>query len=172
MENIKKWCSNKENIKILFMIGMAILLIVVLKHRFSGNSAKTSDSSAVSHETVMKAQTQDGTGGFDKRIQDKAPARSQTVKFNGLKSPPFLKRDLFYSGNPEIMPIRKAGQMERNNLELTATIIDDQGALAIIGNEVLGMGEMIKGFRVTAIKNNEVILSKGEKQHVLRVSEE
>ena len=172
MDNLKKWCSNKENIKILIMIGMAIILIVVLKNRFGETSAEKSDSSAVGHETGMEAQNQAGTLAYDKRIPEKTPARSQKVKFNRFKQPPFLKRDLFSSGNPVFKPIRKTEQMDGSNLELTATIIDGQGALAIIGNEVLGMGEMVNGLRVTAIKKNEVILSKGKKQHVLRIKEE
>jgi len=172
MSNIKNWCSNKENIKILIMIGMAIILIVVLKNRFGGTSAEKSDSSKVRYETGMESQAQAATRDNYKRIPEKSPERSQKVKFSGLKPPPFLKRDLFASRIPVTNPKRKAEQMEEVKLELTATIIDGQGALAIIGNEVLGMGEMVNGLRVTAIKKNEVILSKGKKQHVLRIKEE
>ena len=172
MDNIKNWCSNKENIKLAIMIGMAIIFVFVLKSRFSGKAVITSDSSVLSNETQIESLHQDSVRGYNTRMQEKTPARLKEMNDHDLKPPPFLKRDLFSSRNPEIKPKREAAQMEAANLELTATIIDDQGALAIIGNEVLGIGEMLMGLRITAIKNNEVILSKGKSQHVLRIKEE
>jgi hypothetical protein len=171
MENIKNWCSNKENIKILVMIGMAIILMVILKISFGGKAVQTSDSSAAHYETGTESLTQDSAREYIKRIPETAPARSKKLMFRGLKPPPFLKRDLFFSRTTGTKPTRKAEHVEEVKLELTATIIDGQGALAIIGNEVLGMGEVIKGLRVTSIKKNEVILSKGKKQYVLRIKE-
>jgi hypothetical protein len=172
MDNIKNWCSNKENIKLAVMIGMDIIFVFVLKSRFSGKAVITSDSAAISKETEMESLSQDSVRGHNTRVQEKEPAQLTAVTVHDLKPPPFLKRDLFSSRNPEIKPKREAAQMEAANLELTATIIDDQGALAIIGNEVLGIGEMVMGLHITAIKNNEVILSKGKRQHVLRIKEE
>ena len=172
MGTIKNWCSNKENIKILIMIGMAIILMVILKIRFSGKAVHISDSSAAGNEAGIESLTQDSAGGNNSRIPEQAPARSQKVIFHSPKPPPFLKRDLFSSRNPGTNPKRKAEQTKEVNLELTATIIDGQGALAIIGNEVLGMGDTVKGLRVTAIRKNEVVLSKGKRQYILRIKEE
>jgi hypothetical protein len=172
MDKIKIWCSNKENIKILLMIGMAIILVVILKNRFGGTEAEKSDSSEASYENRMEPQTEIAIGGYDKGIPKRAPARSKTTKLKGPEPPPFLKRDLFFSRYSELNPKIKGEEMEDLNLELTATIVDGRGALAIIGNEVLEMGEMVNGLRVTAIKNNEVILSKGKRKYVLRINEE
>jgi len=172
MDNIKNWCSNKENIKILFMIGMAIILLVILKIRFGGKAVHTSGPSVAGYEAEMKTPVQDSVRVDNKKMPERAPARTENVMFRGPKPPPFLKRDLFTSRNPVTKPKRKTGKVEKVNLELTATIIDDQGALAIIGNDVFGMGDMVQGLRVTSIKKNEVILSKGKKQHVLRLKEE
>jgi len=170
MENIKNWCSNKENIKILFMIGMAIVLVFVLKNRFGGTEAENSDSSAASYENRMEPQTEIAMGGYDKRIPKKAPARSKAMKFKSPEPPPFLKRDLFSSRYSGLNPIRKSEETEEVNLELKATIIDGRDPLAIIGNEVLGLGEFIKGAEVIAIKNNVAILSRDGKQYVLKMT--
>jgi len=172
MDNIKNWCSNKENIKILFMIGMAIILLVILKIRFGGKAVHTSGSSVAGYEAEMKTPVQDSVRVDNKKMPERAPARAENVMYRGPKPPPFLKRDLFTSRNPVTKPKRKTGKVEKVNLELTATIIDGQGALAIIGNEVFGMGDMVQGLRVTSIKKNEVVLSKGKRQHVLRLKEE
>jgi len=172
MDNIKNWCSNKENIKLVVMIGMAIVLLVILKIRFSEKAVPASDSSAVRYETGIESLPQDSVRVDNRRMPERAPAQSENVMFQNPKPPPSLKRDLFSSRNPGTKPKRKAGQVEKANLELTATIIDGQGALAIIGNDVFGMGDMVQGLRVTSIKNNEVILSKGKKQHVIRIKEE
>jgi hypothetical protein len=167
--NIKKWCSNKDNIKILFMIGMAIILIFVLIHRFGGNGTQTSDASMAPHKTGIDSQAQASVPKYIQTMPYKK--RSEKMVSYGQKPPPFLKRDLFFSRKIRNNPIRN-GEREELNLELTATIIDSQGAVAIIGNEVLGMGEIVEGLRVTSIKNNEVILSKGKAQYVLRIKEE
>jgi hypothetical protein len=172
MDTIKNWCSNKENLKIVIMIAMAIILLVILKNRFTEKAVHTSDASAAGYETASASLSQDAARGYKARIPAKRPARPNKGMVQGLKPPPFLKRDLFASRKPGTNPTRMAEHVEEVNLELTATLIDGQGALAIIGNEVLGMGEMIQGFRVTAIKKNEVILSKGTKQYVLRIKEE
>ena len=154
------------------MIGMAIVLVVVLKNRFSGKGVNTSGSSEARYEREMEPRNQESVKRRNRRIGGKAQARLKKVEFNAVKPPAFLKRDLFSSRNPGNTPKRMAEQIEKVNLELTATIIDGTGALAIIGNEVLGMGDMIKGLRVTAIKANEVILSKGKRQYVLRIKDE
>lgn len=171
MENIKNWCSNKENIKILVMIGMAIILVVILKIRFGEKAVHIPDTSAAHYKTGTELQTKDSVREYSKTIHERPPARSEKVVFHDLKPPPSLKRDLFFSRKPGTKPIGKEEHVEEVKLELTATIIDGQGALAIIGNEVLGMGEVIEGLRVTSIKKNEVVLSKGKRQYVLRIRE-
>ena len=172
MDTIKNWCSNKENVKIVIMIGMAIILLVILKNRFAEKTVHTSDTSAAGYETKLASLSQDAAQRYNARIPAKTPARLNKGMVQGLKPPPFLKRDLFSSRNIGTNPTRKAEHVEEVNLQLTATIVDGQGALAIIGNEVLGMGDMIQGFRVTAIQKNEVILTKGKKQYLLRIKEE
>jgi hypothetical protein len=172
MENIKNWCSNKENIKILIMIGMAIILLIILKIRFGAKADHTPDASAARYETGTESLTRDSVREYIKRIPEKPPARSEKVMSHGLKPPPFLKRDIFFSRTTGTELTRKAEHVDEVKLELTATIIDGQGALAIIGNEVLGMGEVVKGLRVTSIKNNEVTLTRGKRQYVLRIKEE
>jgi hypothetical protein len=172
MDKIKKWCSNKENLKILFMIVMAIILLFVLKKRFGGTGAENPDSSAAHYENRVEAQSEIAVAGYDKRVPTRAPDRSKTAQLKDPEPSPFLKRDLFSSRYSELNPKRNAEEVEKVDLELKATIIDGQGALAIIGKEVLVTGEKINGLRVTAIKENEVVLSKGKKRYVLRIKEE
>ncbi len=172
MDKIKHWCSNKENIKILVMIGMAIVLVVILKIRFGGKAVHTSDASVAGYKAGMETAAQDSVRAENRRMPERAPARIENVMFRGPKPPPFLKRDLFSSRNLVTKPKRKAKKVEKVDLDLTATIIDGQGALAIIGNEVFGMGDMVQGLRVTSIKNNEVTLSKGKRKHIIRIKEE
>lgn len=172
MDTVRNWLSKKENIKILFMIAMAIVLVVILKNRFGAQAVHTSDSSVAGYEAEKETPALDSVKVDNKRMPERTPARTKNVIYQGLKPPPFLKRDLFASRKPVTIPKRKAEPVEKVNLKLTATIIDSQGALAIIGNEVFGMGDMVQGLRVTSIKNNEVVLSKGRKQHVIRIEEE
>ncbi len=172
MNNMKSWCSNKENIKIICMVGLAIVLVVVLIHRFSAKAVNTSDSPAAEYQRGMEPLTGNSAREYKTRMPERTPSRSKKVMFNGVKPPALLKRDLFASRNTGNSPKRTTEQIEAVHLELTATIIDGAGALAIIGNEVLGMGDRVKGMRVTAIKENEVTLSKGKRQYVLRIKDE
>jgi len=89
-----------------------------------------------------------------------------------LNPPPSLKRDIFSAGKWWQNPRLKSEKMGEGKLQLKATIIDDQGTIAIIDDEVLGVGESVKGLKITAIKNNEVLLSKGRQRYILRMNEE
>ena len=119
MGNIKHWCSNKENIKILIMIGMAIILLVILKIRFSGKTVQTSDLSAAGYETGAESITQDSEREYIKRIPETAPARSKKLMFRGLKPPPFL----FATNSPmrdSIKPGPLRSSAERVRLDVPA----------------------------------------------------
>ncbi len=54
MKNIKDWLSNKENIKILVMAGLAVLLVFVLKHRYSKGEDSTQSSQSVPYYEKLK----------------------------------------------------------------------------------------------------------------------
>ncbi len=100
------------------------------------------------------------------------PVNSEHTEVDNLKPPSSLKRDLFSSGRSMDKVKRNPDKKELKNLELKATIIDGQDPLAIIGDEVLGIGGSVEGLKVTAIKNNEVTLSKGGSQYILRMKKE
>ena len=169
MEDIKKWCSDKENLKIVFMVIMAIVLVFILKIRFSG---KGEVSSATAQEENIIMPTQAADSNIIQRKVTRTPAPRGSRVFQTAKAPPFLERDLFSSRISASVPKRKGEHVEQVELELTATIIDSQGALAIIGNDVLAIGDMVQGYQVTSIKKNAVLLSKGKRQHELRIKED
>lgn len=165
--------SKKENIKIAVMLGLAVVLVIVLVKRFSGGRADEQPFSAeAGHEQIVMPQLQKVKRDYNKATVKRAAVNWKNMKSYSPKAPPFLTRDIFNSRNRDISPKRKAERVKEVPLELTATIVDDQSALAIIGSEVLVTGDTVKGFRVTAIKNNEVVLSKGKRRYVLRISEE
>ncbi len=172
MEKTVDWFTKKDNIKIILVIVLAIVLLVVLKNRMSGekDAEKTAASPAI-YKTAA-----DTPVPFQKRTSVKTSLKrnrgEQNMKADTVKSPPFLERDLFSYRNTGTRPKRNAEPLEGVDLVLTATIIDEQGAIAIIGNEVLRTGEMVQGMRVTAIENKEVVLSKGRNQYVLRIKED
>lgn len=162
MKKTVDWLSKRDNIKIVLVLVLSLVLIVVLKIRMSGG--KDADKSATSPETYKTAAETHA----DMALKQE-PVGARPMTDDTLKPPPFLKRDLFSYRNPGTNPTRKAEQMEEENLELTATIINGQSAIAIIGNKVLGIGESVNGFEVRAIKNNEVTLVKGEKKYIMRM---
>jgi len=163
MINPGNWLSNKNNLKIVIMAGLAILLIFVLKYRFfQGQEAGDQAASTQTHDSSLEYETRAANLESDPTI----------MEFDDLKPPPSLETDIFSSGNAEYNPGEEAKEMEVDKLELRATIIDDQGALAIIDDDVLRIGEFIKGLQVRTIKNNEVMLSRGEKNYTMSVIKE
>jgi hypothetical protein len=171
MNNFYNWCSKKENIKMMVMAGLAVFLIVFLIHRFSGgNDMNTSASSEAIYENSIESQTQ-----LTKRFNDEKIIKhslSKTMEFDNMKPPPSITRDIFSYSNAKNKPKRYAEEMVMKDLTLQATIIDDQEPLAIIDNEVLGIGDFVKGFEVTAIKDNEVMLFEDGKNHILMMIKE
>jgi hypothetical protein len=172
MEDIKKWCSDKENLKIVFMIFMAIILVVILKIRLGGKAEQKDVSPTSAHKTEVTATSQSPAREIKQRKMVRTPVRTGSRAFQGTKAPPFLERDLFSSRKSPSVPTRKGEHVEQVELELTATIIDNQGALAIIGDDVFAIGDMVQGYQVMSIKNNEVVLSKGKRQYVFKFNEE
>lgn len=104
-------------------------------------------------------------------VRESSPANSKTKSSGKLNAPPYLTRDLFSSGYLKHKS-RGIPRETGKGLKLKATIIDGRNPLAIIGDEVLGIGEFLNGLEVTDIKNNEVILSKGENKYRLRMDGE
>ncbi len=168
MINIINWCTKKENVKIIFMLGLAVILLIALQHLFSrGKETHKADSSEAMYENRMESQTQAA-----KRIKDEKMLKSsnaKTIKYDNLQPPPYLTRDIFSFRNSGDNSIRSSDGIIPDNLELNATIIDDGEPLAIIGNKVMGIGEFVNGLEVREIKNNEVVLAKGEQKYILRM---
>ncbi len=96
-------------------------------------------------------------------------SNAKTIKYDNLQPPPYLTRDIFSFRNSGDNSIRSSDGIIPDNLELNATIIDDGEPLAIIGNKVMGIGEFVNGLEVREIKNNEVVLAKGEQKYILRM---
>jgi len=166
MSNFINRRSGKDNIKIIIMAGLAVVLIFILAHRFFGGQGENDAASAAhTHEDSLKSDTLTAALKL-------SPANSKPPEFGGLEPPPFLGRDIFSSGDTVYNRKGKAGETEYEGLQLKATIIDDRGALAIIDDDVLRIGEFIKGLQVRTIKNNEVMLSRGEKNYTMSVIKE
>ena len=163
--------SNKDNIKIAVMVGLAVVLLIVIAKRFSGSGTDEQPVSAVAgHQQIVMPQSQTVKRQYSKAAVNKA-AVPKSVKYNNSEAPPFLTRDLFNSRNWDVRPKREADQKDPG-LKLNATITDDGDPLAIIGDEVLGIGDSVKGFKVTAIRNHEAVLSGDGKHYTLRMTEE
>lgn len=167
MEKTANWFSKSDNMKIVLVAALSLVLVVVLMMRMSGD--KDAEKPATPAETYNTAA--ETPAPFQKQTRDdNANRRVEPMKADTMKPPLFLKRDLFSYRMSKNSSKRDEGG-SAPDLELNATITDDGEPLAIIGNEVFGTGEMVKGFRVTQIKNNEVILSKENRQYVIRISE-
>ncbi len=109
------------------------------------------------------------------RTYDRSQRQSRVIRH----APLALKRDIFTSsrvarsGGKKVVPlVSKVELTELEGLKLKATVIDKSGSLAIIGDSVVSVGESVKGFKVTAIMSNEVMLSGAGKNHILRMSAE
>ncbi|MBI5740453.1 MAG: hypothetical protein HZA16_07000 [Nitrospirae bacterium] len=151
--------------KIIIMAGLAVVLVFVLAHRFFSGQGKDDEAHASpAHEDGMNSETP--AAALKSSLDD-----LKTAEFDD-EAPPSLGRDIFSSGDTVYGPTEQAEEAEYETLQLKATIIDDQGALAIIDDEVMRIGQSIKGLQVRTIKNNEVILSRGEKNYTMKVTEE
>jgi hypothetical protein len=158
------WFLKKDNIQLLLVVVLSIVLIVVFKNRMSGGKdIEKAAASPVTHNTAP---------GTPVTVQDKAlkseAVDSKSLKASELKAPPSMKRDIFsfrISENSSKREVVKSGP----DLKLNATITDDGEPLAIIGSEVLGIGEMVKGFTVITINNNEAVLLRNGKHYTLRM---
>ena len=172
MQKSVNWFSKKDNIKLVFVAVLSIVLIVVLKAGMSGG--KDAESSAASPEIYNTAE---GTPApFIKQTRVDRPlkrksGKSKTLDASTLKAPPSLKRDIFsfrLSKNSS-----KREEVRRGpDLELNATITDERQPLAIIGSEVLGIGDVVKGYTLTEIKNHEAVLSRDGEHYTLRMLKE
>ncbi len=136
------------------------------------------------HRITMPEDGQDGEqSALEQAVEKKKPViagkdnenvkadprnTEETLKLN---APPYLTRDLFSAGYLKHKYRGIPGEIG-NSLKLKATIIDGLDPLAIIGDEVLGIGEFVNGLEVTDIKSNEVILSKGGNKYRLRMAGE
>lgn len=154
------------------MIFMAIVLVVILKIRFAGTSEHSEVSPSAAQKIEVTAIPQSPSSDISRNKMVRSPVQTGRGTFQGTKAPPLLERDLFSSSKSPSVPTRKGEHAEQVELELTATIIDSQGALAIIGDDVLAIGDMVQGLQVTSIKKNEVVLSKGNKQYIFKLNED
>ena len=166
-KKVTDWLSNKENIKLLLIIPLSILLIFVLKHRMSGGKdAEKSGASPEIHRSSPAATVHARDTSWKREA-----GGTRSMKNYALKAPPSLKRNIFAFRISKNNSIREEEQKD-SGLKLNATITDDRAPLAIIGSEVLGIGDMVKGFKVTEIKNDEAVLLKDGIHYTLRMVEE
>jgi hypothetical protein len=164
--------SNKENIKIAVMVGLALVLIIVIAKRFSNSGTDEPVSAVAGHEQIEMHEQQNVKRQYSKAPFKKTAMKSENIKLFNSEAPPFLTRDLFNSRIRDIIPKREKEQVKEVPLELTATIIDGNGELAIIGDEVLGIGDEVKGFTIKEVRNNEVLLARDGDLYTLGVKDE
>lgn len=81
-----------------------------------------------------------------------------------------IKRDPFVFGGPE-KNLAPAGESQ-GSLELTAIAWDKSRPLAIINNEVLGIGDEIGGAKIVAIEEDKVKLARGNEVFELTLTQE
>lgn len=157
-----------DNIKLLLVVLLSVVLIVVLKIRMSGGqdtemSASPSEIYNTSAETLASREQL-----FADKTLKPASRGSEHLEPSALKPPPFLKRDIFSFGTARNSLKREADQ-SAPLLKLNATITDNGKPLAIIENEVLEIGDFVKGLKVTAIRDHEAELYGDGKHYTLKM---
>lgn len=178
MNSILGWCSNKENIKVLLVGGLAVILIIIVKIQFFGGAEINQPlPSSSSYTNITTSHLQDSEHDKDEITYNVSHIKSLPGSAQ-IQPPSSISRDIFSPGNhankteKTIPPSKKTRERKlARSLALKGTIMDNQGSLAIINDETLAIGESIKGFVVTAIDDNKVIVSLNGRQTTLRIKE-
>jgi hypothetical protein len=167
----------KENVEMFLVVGLAMVLLVMLKVRFFGDASRGSSKAARPEPAMSEVQSEPTVSGSPAITAPRRQARSAgktSVKPTDI--PPFLSRDLFASLNPaygvlELHKLKGAGG-GRQGLVLQAIFVDSQRPLAIINDEVVGIGDPAGNAKVIAIGSDTVALSVGGREKILRMNEE
>lgn len=169
MNKMHSWYSNKESIKVVIMLMLALVLAVVLYHRFSDKDAgDLTYLSSVAHETEVQALSSDESGDrLHRSSEGLVPGRSRSIT-----APPALDRDIFSFRILGESSIVDAGRSAADQFELNATLIDAGEPLAIIDGEVLGVGATVRGYEVGEIRDGEVSLMKSKHKYIIKMKEE
>jgi len=109
-------------------------------------------SDAAKQESVPDFDWQSVVDGFNRKIEEADIPLSRD---------PFDKLDY--------RSVFTSTALEFSELSLSGIIWEESAPLALINNQILAPGEMISGFKVQEIRQNEVILIKGTEKFIMRL---
>ncbi len=163
----------KEWIETGLVVVLLIIFLWVLKVRFAGREGPPPRAAA-----TRTTETE-----FDPdrllRVGGKSPELNRTVGDAAspvdkrIQVPSCLTRDPFAPVNPTYDPLRREGSpSDHDPLVLNGVLMDSENPLAVIGKEVVGVGDPVPGGTVVSIRRNEVVLSMRGKERVLKMKQD
>ncbi len=167
----------KEKIEMFLVVALAMVLLVVLKIRFFGDASEVPVKAGAPRATMSEVSN-DTPVADGPAIAVSTPRGQRAVRRAASSSdiPPSLSRDLFASLNPayralEPGKLRGAGG-RRAGRALQAIFEDTRRPLAIINEEVVGVGDQVGSARVVTIEKDSVVISVGGREKTLRMDDE
>jgi len=142
---------------------LTVFLLLALKARFAGK-----ESLAPTVTTAGPAVAAVPATKVPEEVSKPAvPAPAGKIPMEGKKHPSVLLRDLFAPVNPADEWLVFGGDRGGDGLVLQAILMDAEAPLAIVTDQVVGVGETIGGATVESIGKNEVVLVSGKKRQTL-----
>jgi len=150
----------------------AVVFIFWLQNFFGGDqdrkpkkqtTAKTSRprTQAVRHQKSPSKPVEDKKFSFDWQ----AVIDCMGMEYEDTDAQPV--RDPF--AELDYRDVFSSSALDFSELSLSGIIWEEEAPLALINNQILGIGEMISGFKIDEISKNEVILIKGTEKFMLRL---
>jgi type II secretory pathway component PulC len=88
--------------------------------------------------------------------------------YNSYKTKPWGKNPFYHNYRPPVDPVRRS----KVEFHLMGVMFGATRAQALIDNRIVTVGDKLKGFRITEITRDSVVLDNGETTLTLRVQKE
>lgn len=165
----------KANMEKAMVVVLAMVLLFVLKGRFFGGRPTVSGPAP---GVVVSAAPVPVRSAIVQRVvadRGRAPKEARTP-VNGQRNEMLqasMKRDLFTPLGAVYEAEKRAREKtDSREPQLEAILFDVTDPMAIINNQVVGVGAVIDQYTVIHVGEKEVVLAHGDSKRVLRIDKE
>lgn len=154
---VEKLSKKDKAMSVMLVIGAAVLVLILFGNARAGkkNSVKSAGGStkqtAVQEDIILKKDI--------KNFYESSSAKKEAADGVG--------RD-----DPFSQPVNKTNKQGKyiSGFRLEGVTMDSEGKLmAIINDEIIGVGGGIGGGEVISIEKDEVIIKEGDEEHILKL---
>lgn len=152
---------NKKTKIVVFICVIVLLFWLNVRQRGLSKPAGHADSAPPAQKNAEKTDGKETTAADEYRKLMDLVKTVQTPAQGPLEGDPFLKFNAVI--------LTKDTPLEINQLKLTGIIIEEDGPVALINDQILRAGDVISKFQIEEIRQNEVLLKRGTDKFVLRL---